>query len=61
MAGKILRRCTICNNFHASYLVQDEKLGKCYLCYTCWKARTASALPDEKKVEKTETKGGPAK
>ena len=37
--GKILRRCTICKKFHASYLVEDPQLGKCYLCYSCWKAR----------------------
>ena len=39
MPGKILRRCTLCKKFHASYLVDDPELGKCYLCYTCWKAR----------------------
>jgi hypothetical protein len=38
-AGKILRRCTICGKFHASYLVDDAVLGRCYLCYSCWTAR----------------------
>jgi hypothetical protein len=38
-AGKILRRCTICKKFHASYLVDDPELGKCYLCYSCWKSK----------------------
>jgi hypothetical protein len=38
-AGKILRRCTICGKFHASYLVDDPVLGTCYLCYSCWTAR----------------------
>jgi hypothetical protein len=38
-AWKILRRCTICKKFHASYLVDDPELGKCYLCYSCWKTR----------------------
>ena len=39
-APKVLRRCTICKNFHASYLVEDPELGKCYLCLRCWKARS---------------------
>lgn len=59
-AGKILRRCTICRNFHASYLVDDPKLGKCYLCYSCWKARqpkdgeeiSGDGVVDEKKTVK---------
>ena len=40
-APKVLRRCTICKNFHASYLVEDPELGKCYLCLRCWKARSS--------------------
>ncbi len=43
MSAKILRRCTICKNFHASYLVEDPQLGKCYLCLRCWKARSLSS------------------
>ena len=39
MPPKILRRCTICKKFHASYLVEDAELGKYYLCYSCWKSR----------------------
>ena len=39
-APKVLRRCTICKNFHASYLVEDAELGKCSLCLRCWKARS---------------------
>lgn len=39
MSGSILRRCTICKKFHASYLIQDTKLGECYLCYACWKSQ----------------------
>jgi hypothetical protein len=43
MPGKILRRCTICKKFHASYLLDDPKLGKYYLCYSCWRARSVAA------------------
>jgi len=39
MSAKILRRCTICGKFHASYLVVDAAFGKGHLCYSCWKAR----------------------
>lgn len=42
MPAKILRRCTICKNFHAAYLVEDPELGKCYLCLRCWKARSSN-------------------
>lgn len=45
MSGRILRRCTICKKFHASYLVQDAEFGKVYLCYACWKARYATQPP----------------
>jgi hypothetical protein len=45
MSGRILRRCTVCKRFHASYLVQDAEFGKCYLCYACWKARHAGLPP----------------
>jgi hypothetical protein len=38
MPGKILRRCTICKKFHASYRVEDPELGKYYLCLGCWRA-----------------------
>lgn len=38
MPGKILRRCTLCNRFHASYIVEIED-KKAYLCYDCWKAK----------------------
>ncbi len=50
MSPKILRRCTICKKFHASYLVEDSQLGKCYLCYTCWKARQDST-PDSQEQQ----------
>jgi|GEM_PF-6281414 hypothetical protein len=50
MPPKILRRCTICKKFHASYLVEDREFGKCYLCLSCWKVRQANAkLVEEKK------------
>jgi hypothetical protein len=43
MAPKILRRCTICKHYHASYLVEDSEFGKCYLCFSCWKSRQEKA------------------
>jgi hypothetical protein len=44
MPPKILRRCTICKKFHASYLVEDVESGKYYLCYSCWKSRQIKTL-----------------
>jgi hypothetical protein len=43
----------VCKKFHASYLVEDSKLGKAYLCLSCWKARSSASgselgQPDEK-------------
>jgi aminodeoxyfutalosine deaminase len=43
---KILHRCSICNNFHASYLVHDRKLGKGYYCYSCFRAWQAANPPE---------------
>jgi hypothetical protein len=37
--GKILKRCSICKRLGAAYLVNDPKLGKLLLCYSCWKKR----------------------
>jgi hypothetical protein len=50
MSPKILRRCTICEKFHASYLVVDPAFGKGYLCYSCWKARQTAppTMPADK-------------
>jgi hypothetical protein len=45
MSPRILRRCSLCQKYHASYLVTDVNLGKLYLCYTCWKARQADQPP----------------
>lgn len=42
MPPNVLRRCSLCKNFHASYLVEDPRLGKLYLCYSCWTARQAA-------------------
>ena len=58
MPGKVLRRYTICKKFHASYLVNDPKLGKSYLCYCCWRASlvTASEQPISLLEEKDEIK-----
>ncbi len=47
MPPKILRRCTVCKQFHASYLVEDPNRGKIYLCYDCWKARQAASASTE--------------
>ncbi|MBA4383233.1 MAG: hypothetical protein C0410_00710 [Anaerolinea sp.] len=55
MSGKILRRCTICKKFHASYLVEIPDYGKSYLCYNCWKATQTSkvdSLPGKNNKQK---------
>lgn len=41
MPPKVLRRCTICKKFNASYLVEDAEFGKYHLCFSCWKVRQA--------------------
>ena len=38
MTRKILRRCSLCGNFHAAYLVPEHPGGQGYYCYKCWKA-----------------------
>jgi hypothetical protein len=38
MSPNVLRRCSLCKRFHASYLLPDSEFGKLYLCYDCWKA-----------------------
>jgi hypothetical protein len=45
MSPNVLRRCSLCKRYHASYLVPESEFGKVYLCYDCWKARHASQLP----------------
>lgn len=63
MSPKILQRCTICKRFHASYLLEDPDLGKCYLCLSCWKTRVlvASGPPDTRsKRNKSERYTGKA-
>jgi hypothetical protein len=55
-APKVLRRCTICRNFHASYRVEDAELGECYLCLRCWRARSfthAGHVQEKTGVNKT--------
>jgi ADP-ribose pyrophosphatase len=44
MPGKVLRRCDICGNFHAAYIVPEGDSGKRYYCYKCWKAHMALSL-----------------
>lgn len=45
MAGRILKRCSVCMRFHASYLVDDPELGRLYLCSDCWHARQRALTP----------------
>lgn len=45
MPRKILRRCALCGNFHASFLVPELPAGKGYLCAACWKAWMARQAP----------------
>jgi hypothetical protein len=52
MSPKILRRCSICKNFHASFLVIDPQQGKLYLCKDCWKARFSPKPDDPDAVDK---------
>jgi hypothetical protein len=51
IAGKILRRCSLCGKFHASYLVEDPDEGELFLCHACWHRRNqpseTSASPPE--------------
>src|SRR5262245_5816623 len=37
IARKILRRCSLCGNFHASYLVSAHLGGRGYYWRACWK------------------------
>jgi hypothetical protein len=50
MAGKILRRCSLCGKFHAAYLVPEHHGRKGYYCYACWKA-TQAARPLTSQVD----------
>jgi hypothetical protein len=43
----VLKRCSLCKNFHAAYLVEDPRLGKLNLCYNCWKARQTASRGTE--------------
>ena len=45
LAGKILRRCSICKRFHASFQVEGPG-GTVSLCYACWKATQAPPPPE---------------
>ena len=47
MSGKILRRCSVCGKFHASYLVPDHPGGKGYYCSSCWHALRAPKPPGQ--------------
>jgi hypothetical protein len=50
--GKILRRCDLCGKFHASYRVEDPRLGSLILCQNCWSRRAASQSPAETAPQK---------
>ncbi len=39
----VLRRCSICKQYAAAYLVEDARLGTLRLCQNCWQARQAAA------------------
>ena len=58
MSPKILRRCTVCGKFHASYLVLDHDIEKGYYCYACWKSRQAS-FPSEHSEQDKKPAGEP--
>jgi len=47
MPPKVLKRCSLCKNFHAAYLVDDPRLGKLRLCYACWSARQAAVKGEQ--------------
>ena len=62
MPPVILRRCHICKKFHASYLVQAPDLGgQIYLCYNCWKARTAPQPTPDFPPEPEHAEGSPSR
>lgn len=50
--GKILRRCSLCGGFHASFLVPELGAGKGYLCARCWKEWTAKHPPEKQPSQK---------
>ncbi len=52
--GKILRRCSVCGKFHASYLVPEHFGRPGYLCRTCWNALYAPAARRPDKTEPTQ-------
>jgi release factor glutamine methyltransferase len=45
MPGFKLRRCDRCNQYHASYVVDDPQRGKINLCTNCWKAENRGLQP----------------
>ena len=54
----VLRRCSLCKQFHASYIYQDPQLGKLYLCYDCWKQKhSPEANPPVQESPSEEGKG----
>jgi release factor glutamine methyltransferase len=40
-----LRRCDRCNQYHASYVVEDPQRGKINLCTNCWNAEKRRRQP----------------
>ena len=45
MSGFKLRRCDRCNQYHASYVVDDPQRGKINLCTNCWNAENRGLQP----------------
>jgi hypothetical protein len=52
MTPAILRRCSICNQFHASYLVPGEQGETLYLCTSCWEKRFNPAAETNQEGER---------
>jgi len=59
--GRILKRCDVCNRFHAAYVVDDPLFpgGKAKYCLRCWKKKFGGAPPpteqNEEKLARNET------
>jgi phospholipase/carboxylesterase len=48
LSPKILKRCTICQRFHATFMVNDSQFGgKAYLCAECFQKRAAAGKQEQ--------------
>jgi hypothetical protein len=52
VAGKILKRCSICKRYGACYLLVDAQLGEVRLCHACWNDRQRAQTNPEGAGEK---------